>query len=109
MMDDEYCTWGALSTEKTLEIISKLAFYEDKSWHQVRAQNPTNQHPVPVADLVKPARDRLEVLKLDDLDELVRFRLAGTERVWCVRFDNVMYLLWWDPNHEVCPSAKKNT
>jgi hypothetical protein len=62
-----------------------------------------------VGELCKTARDRLEDLRLEDIDELVSLRLGGAERVWGIRDGNVMLLLWWDPEHAVCPSLKKHT
>jgi uncharacterized phage-associated protein len=29
--------------------------------------------------------------------------------VWCIRHLNVMRILWWDPDHLVCPSVMKHT
>jgi hypothetical protein len=109
MMDQEFYGWDTISSPKFAEVIKKLGSYESKTWAQVRAENPTGQHPVPLESLIPEAQKRLEVLRLDDLDELVRIRLSGTERVWCAQFGNVLYLLWWDPDHNICPSQKKHT
>lgn len=101
--------WSAISDSKWREIIQKLAVWEKKTWVQVLSEDPSTQHPVAIAKLIKPARTRLQELKLDDLDELFRFRLTGRERLWGVRLDNVFYSLWWDPKHEICPSNKRHT
>ena len=59
---------------------------------------------------MKSARDRLQKLKLDDIDELMSFRISGKERVWSIRqLNNVMKVLWWDPNHEIYPIRKRHT
>lgn len=42
----------------------------------------------------------------DDIDELMSFRCAGAERVWCIQEANVMKVLWWDPGHQVDPVPK---
>ena len=49
------------------------------------------------------------VIRQDDVDELMSFRLDSRGRVWCIQTGNIMRVLWWDPNHEVCPSFKKHT
>lgn len=57
--------------------------------------------------MISEAQTRLEELKLDDEEELFRFRLDGTARVWGIREGRVFKILWWDPEHEICPSNKR--
>ena len=64
---------------------------------------------IKIDSLCKEAQNRLIELRFDDLDELWEFRLSGKERIWGTRFGAVIDLIWWDPNHEVCPSKKKHT
>ena len=85
----------------------KLKNYESMTWGSI-AQNQHHNHSVEVSKLDKRARKRLEELGVE-VDELFRFRLNGTQRVWGIRDREVFYILWWDPNHEICPSSKKNT
>jgi len=40
---------------------------------------------------------------------LFSFAIDGRRRVWGIRREHVLCLLWWDPNHQVCPSQKKAT
>lgn len=78
--------------------MDKLHAFETKTWEQIKA---AGCHPIQIADLAKPARDRLVEIKRDDIDKLMSFRLTGTERVWCVKDVNIMSVLWWDPDHLV--------
>ena len=89
-------------------IFVKLKDYESMTWGSI-LQDKHDNHSVGTADLSKDARQRLEFLKLDDRDHLFRLRLNGTQRVWGIRDGRVMMLLWWDPDHAVCPSKLKNT
>ncbi|WP_131783196.1 hypothetical protein [Legionella gresilensis] len=66
-------------------------------------------HNVFKSQLVKNAQKRLEEIKLDDLDELFSMRFTGRARVWGIRDGNIFKILWWDPEHQVCPSSKKHT
>lgn len=66
-------------------------------------------HFIPVKDLNPEAIARLSELKLDDIDEVYSCRLEGICRVFAIRQNSVMRILWWDTNHEICPSRKKNT
>lgn len=66
-------------------------------------------HFIALSKLAKVAQDRLTELKLDDLDELYSIRLNGRGRVFCVHRPKYMRVLWFDPDHQVCPSVKKHT
>ena len=81
--------------------------------HQFETMDETairqqGSHPVELQLCCKDARDRLEAIQLDDLDEIMSSRLTGRGRGvgW---IENVMFVLWWDLNHQVCPSLKRNT
>ena len=88
------------------KIFSKLRNYETMTWNQIQ-QNKKRDHSVPVHSMISKAQTRLEELKLDDEEELFRFRLDGESRVWGIREGRVFKILWWDPNHEICPSNKR--
>jgi hypothetical protein len=60
-----------------------------------------------VRDAPQAVKDRLIETQRDDVDELVNLRLSGVERVWGVRRGNACHILWWDPRHEVWPSARR--
>jgi hypothetical protein len=62
-----------------------------------------------VDKLVPEARRRLIQLKLEDIDELLSLRLSGKQRVWGILSEGVAALLWWDPDHRICPSRLKHT
>lgn len=94
------------SHEKYLEILEKKGQFEDKSFSELAYQK---SHSVSVPDLCKEAQERLAQLKQDDLDTLFSFRLNNKNRVWCIQDNNIMRVLWWDPDHLVCPSMKKHT
>ena len=69
----------------------------------------TGSHSISTGQLCKDAKRRLRDLKLDDLNELWSFRVAGKKRFWCIQQQNLLALLWWDPQHKVCPSTKRNS
>ncbi|QVL31123.1 hypothetical protein KIH39_20060 [Telmatocola sphagniphila] len=90
------------------EIYPKLRNYESMTWNEI-LQNSKRDHSIEVYKLIKLAQKRLVELRLDDYDNLFRFRLSGEMRVWGIREGRVFRLLWWDPEHEICPSIKKHT
>ena len=86
--------------------MEKLQEFEKKNWDEI---TKSGSHPIPVSSIVKRAQDRLRNIHKDDVDELMSFRLTGINRVWCVRQLSVMKVLWWDPNHKICPAPGKHT
>lgn len=90
-----------------LSVKDRLVNYEKKTWQEsVGSGTVGTQKPIPLANLGGDALRRLEALELDDSDALVEFRLSYAERVWGIRRNDVCYLLWWDPRHEVCPGNR---
>jgi len=93
----------------TLEDAHALhTFFHDcgfKTWQTLCSETVkglAKHHAQSIGTLEKEAQDRLKALKLDDLDELFRFRLTGTRRLWGFRGDgDEFFVLWWDPNHKV--------
>lgn len=66
-------------------------------------------HFIETPKLSKEARDRLAEIRLDDLDEVYSIRVTGKQRVFCVHREGTLDVLWFDPEHAVCPSEKKHT
>jgi hypothetical protein len=100
-------SWDALSHgEPFAEVVARLHEFERMNWDEIIK---TGSHPISVSDCEKSAKDRLAEIQQDDLDELMSFRISGKKRVWCIKDHNIMRILWWDPEHSVCPSEKKNT
>lgn len=89
-------------------IFPKLRDYESMPWGGIEKDRAYNHH-VLTNRLIKKARDRLVKFKLDDVDELFRFRVSGKQRIWGIREFDAFKILWWDPDHEVCPSGLKHT
>lgn len=88
-------------------IATKLSSFETMTWEQIKTQG---SHYIDPSKIIKPARERLIVLKKEDwFDNLFSLRLQGRERLWGFLRDSVFFMLWWDPNHEICPSQKKHT
>ena len=90
-----------------LEIIPKLHFFETMTWADVEAT--TGSHFISVSDCNKDAGDRLKDIGQEDIDDLFSLRLSGKQRIWGIRDVVILRILWWDPKHLVCPSAKKGS
>lgn len=95
-------------------IVDLMVEMERLTWSQVFNQiansksRGTAKHKfVPVESLVPEAQRRLAELRLDDWDELFRFRLGNMARLWGILVQEgdarIFYPIWWDPDHMVCP------
>ena len=89
-----------------LEIVQKLHSFDSMEW---RAIEGSDHHAIEVARLSRPATKRLEEIGQDDLDEVFSFHFTGKKRIIGIRESGTVRLLWWDPEHAVCPSKLKNT
>jgi len=101
--------WHILDANGIASILEKLANFETMTWREILLDAKKQNHNVSVDKLIKEAQDRLTEISLDDLDELTSLHLTGKGRVWGIIDQGVMNLLWWDPEHQVCPSHKKHT
>ena len=99
--------WEAVSPALLWEeILPKLSSFETMTWAAILGKQ---NHEVSVASLCTKAQKRLKALRLDDIEQLVLLRLGGKKRIWGIKEHRVLRLLWWDPNHKVCPSIKRHT
>ncbi len=116
--EHEFWGWNKLAAEDRLKVIKHLNSFETMTWSALKQQSGgkaegrgTNHHPIPIANFTKSARNRLEVLKLDDVDELFSLRLTNTIRLYGIKDGRVLRLIWHDPhhgnNHGVCPTTKR--
>jgi hypothetical protein len=101
--------WHEIDAMTLRCIQEKLSSFESMTWSEILIVAKKQNHNVEVYKLCKEAINRLEELGLDDLDQLLSLRLQGKERIWGILERGVITLLWWDPEHQVCPSLLKNT
>lgn len=95
--------WHKLNGPTLLAIREKLAHFETMTWNEILVVGKKRNHSIPVSDITSEAQDRLEVIGLG-LDEVVSLRLSGAERIFGYLDNGILVLLWWDPDHQVCPS-----
>jgi hypothetical protein len=101
--------WHGIGREKLEEIRGKLAFLESSTWNDILLVAKTQNHSIPIEKLEGEAQRRLRDLGLEDIDEVISLRLSGKERVFGIRYDVALSLLWWDEDHRVCRSELKHT
>jgi hypothetical protein len=99
---------GAEDHASFISVADHLKAYSRLTWGDIQSRKDRD-HPIPIEKLCDRARARLIELQRDDADELWRLRFSGTQRLWGVKVGHVLRLIWWDPDHQVCPCPKKNT
>lgn len=93
--------WRDVPSNELNKLITRLAEFEDKNWEGI---SKTGSHRIACDILSADARERLNDINKNDLDELMSFRVDGTSRVWCICDGSIMKVLWWDPTHQVYPT-----
>lgn len=101
--------WHTIDAKTLIYIHEKLANFESMTWNDILVRDKRKNHSVEIDKLSSKAKTRLTEIQLEDIDELTSLRLSSKERVWGILDQGVLILLWWDPNHQVCPSHLKHT
>ncbi|MEL6899611.1 MAG: hypothetical protein AAFP07_01565 [Cyanobacteria bacterium J06606_4] len=101
--------WHETDAVTLKRIREKLGDFESMTWNQILVDGKKRHHSIRIDQIAKPALKRLREIEQDDIDRLVSLSLSGKQRVWGILEEGVLRLLWWDPNHKICPSHKKHT
>lgn len=105
--DLESDKWALDSSDFFADIMPKLVSFERRKWKDIIDDNKHN-HWISCDDFCKAAQQRLIELKLY-YDELFSLRLTGRVRLFGYIENGVYYIVWYDHDHEICPSVKKHT
>lgn len=98
--------WSALGGDALREVLQRMRELETMTWFAI---TETGSHAIDVSALAKRARDRLLEIQQDDVDQVYSLRVTGRRRIFGIRDGGVLRILWWDPEHEVCPAPRKHT
>jgi hypothetical protein len=101
--------WHSVDKETIERIRSRLVAFESMTWREILVEGRKRNHSIKTEDLCRAAQKRLEEIGLDDIDRLHSLGLTGAGRIWGLFSHGVMSLLWWDPDHQICPSPLKHT
>lgn len=100
--------WSSVNLEDLFRVvIPKLHDYETMTWAEM--DGPSGSHSVEREQLCAEAQARLTQIGKDHIESLFSVRVTGERRVWGVKDVAILRILWWDPEHSVCPSLKKHT
>ena len=101
--------WHSIDGLKIRTVREKLGNFESMTWNEILVKGRKRNHTGSVAKLCTAAQKRLREIGHADLDEVVSLGVNSTERVWGILREGILTVLWWDPQHQVCPSLLKNT
>jgi hypothetical protein len=98
--------WSKLSLDQLKELQRSMSSMEAMTWQDIaRTESHFLTH-----GISKEAMTRLEEIGQDDAaDILYSMRISGKRRIIGIRVGREFSILWWDPDHQVCPSQKKHT
>jgi hypothetical protein len=99
--------WKEIDLDSASQVRDRLASYESMKWKEIVPGY--RSHFIKIADLSKEAREHLVSIEQDDIDSVLSLGIDQMSRVVGILEHNVMKVLWWDPEHQVCPVAKPNT
>jgi hypothetical protein len=101
--------WDAIE-EDLSRVMELLHDFETRTWGEILINDRKRNHPVSIYKLIPKARRMLAQQK-EDVDEIVSLHLSSKERIWGIMESEygIMDIVWWDPEHKICPSEKKHT
>ena len=95
-----------IKPDEWLLILSKIRLWETMTWNEIEGRR---DHSISIESLSDTTKKRLTDLQLDDIDEVFSLHIDGKKRLFGIRDRNIFKVLWWDREHNVCPSLKKHT
>ena len=100
----------SLTIEVLKENWGKMNRLQGMQWGAILQDSHKNpHHSVPIEKIIPDAQKRLRKLgyKTEQLQGLlISFRLTGKKLIWAIREGNLAYVLWYDPEHEICPPRR---
>lgn len=101
--------WHQVDAETIENIRQRLSCFESMTWNEILNKGRSENHQIKIDSICKAARDRLVERKLNDIDEVCSLRIGAKPRVFGILDRGILRLLWYDPDHQICPSPKKHT
>ncbi len=96
------------------EVLGKMVDYSSMTWGEVKRQThddgKSKNHFLAPGSLSKEAVERLKAKDLEEFsDYIFSFALQNKIRIVGIRNGEKFHVLWYDPDHEICPSKKRHT
>ncbi len=96
------------------EVLTKMINYSSMTWGEVKRQTHddgrSKHHFLAPGSLSKEAAERLKARDLEEFsDYIFSFALQNKIRIVGIRNAEKFHVLWYDPDHKICPSKKGHT
>ncbi|WP_342069685.1 hypothetical protein [Yoonia algicola] len=82
-------TWAEILDQRTGSKRKRRKKHHDQSWDSICGEAQSRW--------LKIGREE---------EELFRFRIGSTQRIWGYRQKSTFYVVWWDPEHKIYPTEK---
>lgn len=94
------------------EVMEKMLEYSTMTWADIRKQThdrgKSKHHFLDAENLSPETKERINKMKLEQYSDMIfSFALQNKLRIVGIREREHFHVLWYDPNHEICPSKKK--
>jgi hypothetical protein len=97
--------WGQISREEMQKVLDYLKSLETMTWSEILVRHKWRNHHVGVHRLVNEAQECLQEDWQGGVDKVLSLGLNNVNRMWGVIDQGILYVLWWDPAHAICPST----
>ena len=102
--------WEWPKDQESQVVLDYLCDIAKSTWNELRLQTTGNNqrqrrfHGHEFDQIASAAQARIKTLRLHEtFDQIHRFRLSGTGRLWGFEREGVFHVLWWDAKHKVYP------
>jgi hypothetical protein len=96
--------WLAVDQDTARKIQNRLASYESMQWKDIGFGYRC--HLIKRTSLCAAAQRHLSDIQQDDVDSVMSLGIDQMSRVIGILEHNILKVLWWDPNHEACPTTQ---
>lgn len=101
-LDHDEWGWSGLDIAGFFNLLEKhLHRYEGTEWGELQKQKSC--HPLPVEKIVDKAQRRLCEKCPPGIGSLFQIKVGGKRRAWGERKEDILYLIWYDPDHTIYP------
>lgn len=97
---DGLFSWLKLEPGDVAQLENELVAFEERTLAELRRLRWLKL--IPLDDMTVKGQSRLQEIS-DEKEGLWQLHLAyGKWRIWGYFEDPAFYIVWWDPNHDVC-------
>jgi hypothetical protein len=101
--------WDSIDRDDMKQVVAHFKSLESMTWSDILVAGRKHNHHCDVGGMSREAQTCIEEDWQGGADDVLTIRLTNRKRVWGILEGPIVYLLWWDPDHDVYPSLKKHT